>query len=173
MPRESSDPKPRGFFQLGRQWPWIIVGLLLIHASLIVGTIMIVSARHDLYVEPNYYAKAVDWDIQRAILEAADEMGWTIQLIVDQPTARADQLQTLRVSITDRDHQPVEDALVEAECFHPAHANDRINAVLVLQDNGTYQAPVTMKEPGYWKVYLSIQHRGIQAKVRREFRIGT
>jgi hypothetical protein len=173
MPRESSDPKPQGFFQLGRQWPWIIVGLLLIHASLIVGTIMVVSARNDLYVEPNYYAKAVDWDTQRATLEAADEMGWTIQLIVDQPTARADQLQTLRVAITDRENLPVTGALVEAECFHPAHANDRINTVLVRQDDGTYQAIVEMKEPGFWKINLSIRHRGIEAKVRKEFRIGT
>lgn len=173
MPKESSDPKPEGFYQLGKHWPWIIVGLLVFHASLIVGTILVVSARHDLYVVPNYYAKAVDWDNQHKMLDAADEMGWTIQIVVDQPDARADQLQTLRVAITDRDNKPVEGALVEAESFHPAHATDRIDKVLIAQDDGTYQAPVVMEEPGFWKVNLSIRYRGIEAIVRREFRIGT
>ncbi len=166
------DDQRTGFFKIGKHWPWVIVGMLVVHASIILGTIAVVSARHDLYVEPDYYAKAIDWDNQRAMREMADTMGWTIELAVyDEQVDSGTGRQALEVSIRDRDNQPIDGALVQAEAVHPAHANDRINLVLLGIDDGRYRKPIEMEVPGFWQVHLAIRYQGIQAMIQREIEI--
>ncbi len=158
-------------FPLGNRWPWIIVGMLVFHASIILGTIAVVSARHDLYVEPDYYAKAIDWDNQRAMREMAETMGWTIGLKVQEVPSDSTARQTIQVSIHDRDGQPIDGALIEAEVVHPAHANDRIHLVLLGVSDGQYQRGVKMNIPGFWQVNLAIRYQGVQAMIQREIEI--
>jgi len=171
MMSEHNKQQPTGFFKIGKHWPWIIVGMLVVHASIMLGTIAYVSAKNDLYVEPDYYAKAVDWDNQRAMREIADTMGWTIALIIQDPETDSEAQQTIQVSIHDRQGQPIDGALVEAEAVHPAHANDRINLVLLGIGDGKYQKPTVMEIPGFWQVNLAIRHQGIQAMIHREIEI--
>ncbi len=161
----------KGFFQIGKHWPWIIVGMLVVHASIMLGTIAYVSAKNDLYVEPDYYAKAVDWDNQRAMREMAENMGWVIEVLVQDSQPDSDAGRTIQVSIHDRDGQPIDGALVEVESVHPAHANDRINLVLLGVGDGQYRKPIGMDVPGFWQVNLAIRYQGIQAMIQREIEI--
>jgi len=159
-----------GFFKRGKHWPFVIVGMLLFHATLILGTIAVVSARHDLYVEPDYYAKAIDWDNQREMREMADKMGWTVDIALS-PTEQTQTPRSMLVSIMDRNNQPIDGALVELEAVHPAHANNRINLVLIGEGQGHYQKTIAINEPGFWKLNLSIRHQGIEAIVMREIKV--
>ena len=161
---------PGGFFKRGKHWPFVIVGMLLFHATLILGTIAVVSARHDLYVEPDYYAKAVDWDNQREMREMAEKMGWAIDIGL-QDDAENQSSKSMLVSITDRNNQPIDGALVELEAVHPAYANDRINRVLIGEGQGHYQKTIAINEPGFWKIKLSIRHQGVEAIVLREIKV--
>lgn len=176
---DTSTPSKLGFLKRGKYWPWIIVGMLVIHASIILGTIAFVSARHDLYVEPNYYAKAIDWDNQRAIKEAADKMGWSVQLHIDEQASidqsNADALleRFLEIALKDANNDPITRALVEIEAYHPAHATDRINKVLLAdpETEGHYQTRVPIITPGFWKINIFIRHQGVEASLIKEVEI--
>tara|TARA_R110002111_G_scaffold84170_1_gene131986 strand:+ start:74 stop:619 length:546 start_codon:yes stop_codon:yes gene_type:complete len=170
----ANEPKS-GFMKLGKHWPWLIVGMLIFHASIIVGTILIVNSRHDLYVESDYYAKSVDWDNQRSISENAEKMGWDISLNTQQaitPEGAEDTTaRIMQVEFFDRNNDPIDGALVEIECFHPAHANNRTNLVLVGQGDGKYAREFTMHTPGLWHVNFSIRYQGVYATLSREIEI--
>ena len=160
----TQQPKP-GFFRIGKHWPFVIAAMLLAHASLMLGTIAYVSSKNDTYVETDYYAQAVEWDDQRARLETADDMGWSIE-IDESDDANP------RVTLTGPDGRPLDGALVEFECVHPAHAQTRAAAVLLGTGNGTYTtSEITLTTPGFWKAEISIRHSGAHAIVRREFEI--
>jgi len=144
--------------------------MLLFHASLIVGTILVVSARHDIDVEPDYYAKAVDWDEEHAQLDAANNMGWTIEITAARSETSPDRI--LAVTITDRDNAPITGALVEAQCLQPAFASNQLSAVLIDEhDTGIYAKLLPIHTPGFWRVNLSIRAQGVKAIVRREITI--
>ena len=174
----SNSPK-LSFLKRGKYWPWIIVGMLVFHASVILGTIAYVSAQHDLYVEPDYYAKAIDWDNQRAIKEAVDTMGWSVDLHVeesasidkDQPGSTSSR--RVEVTIHDANEDPITRALVEIEAYHPAHASDRMNTVLLANPDiqGHYTSSVPMDIPGFWQINIAIRHQGIEAAVTKEIEI--
>ena len=164
-----------GWFKLGKHWPWLIVGMLVVHASIILGTILIVNARHDLYVESDYYAKSIDWDNQRAINENADKMGWGILLDAQMPGQDAKQTPSgsrmMSVTLTDRNGDPIDGALVEIESYHPAHANDRTNIVLIGAGEGVYRRDLVMGTPGIWHAIISLRYQGVQARVTRKIKI--
>lgn len=169
--KDNAEIKKLSFLKRGNYWPMIIVGMLVLHASIILGTLTFISARHDLYVEPDYYAKSIDWDNQREMFEAADKMGWVIEIITGEPTTDADQTRALSVSIKDANGDPIDRALVELDCYHPAHASDRKSAVLEGMGDGLYQTTLAMNTPGYWNAHLAIRHQGMQAMVMHEIEI--
>ncbi len=163
------DPSKLSFLKRGNYWPLIIVGMLVFHASIMIGTIVIVTARHDLYVESDYYAKSVDWDTLREMLEKSDEMGWDVKLSLSDPAA--DQSRTLTIIMHDRNGDSIDRASVNVESFHPAHANDRISAVLIGQGEGAYSKSVSMITPGFWQAIISVQYQGSSAMIKREIEI--
>lgn len=171
MSKEQPTPKKTGFFKIGKHWPFVIVGMLFFHASLMIGTILVINARHDLFVEPNYYAKSIEWDSQREKMETPDRLGWQIDLETDQPTKDSTDLRTMRVTLKDRNGDSIDRALVEVVSFHPAHANNRIQSVLIENDAGIYEKQLAMNEPGFWKVNLTIRYQGAEALVNREIEI--
>ncbi|MEX0875860.1 MAG: FixH family protein [Phycisphaerales bacterium] len=165
----STTPPPRkGFFRRGKHWPFVIVAMLLVHASLMIGTIAHVSSKGDTWVETDYYAKSVDWDNQRAMQEAAADMGWSVDLTTEHALAGT---RLLRATITDSSGRPVEGALVEIQCVHPAQLNNRLSAVLHESPDGGYARVMEIDAPGFWKATLSIRHAGVDALVIREFEI--
>lgn len=166
----TQSPLKKSFFNRGKHWPFVIVGMLLFHASLMIGTIAYVGAKHDLYVDKDYYAKSVDWDTQREQLDASTNAGWTVEVITVQSDATPDS-QTMRVTILDASAQPLDGALVEVECFHPAHANIRLNKVLHATDKHAYEQQLAMTTKGFWQINLSIRHQGTQALIVREVEI--
>jgi nitrogen fixation protein FixH len=163
-----ADQPKRGFMKLGKHWPLVIVGMLLLHASIIVGTIVVVSSKNDMYVEPDYYAKSVDWDTQRAMLQAAEEMGWVVDIRADSSANK------LTVSIMDRNGDPIEGALVEVHCVHPADESTRSQAVLYADGESSYSTKsIAMNQAGFWKTNISIRHRGVHAMLNREVEVVT
>lgn len=173
MTTEAPQPVTDAPKRKGRHWPLIIVGMLLAHASLMIGTIVYVGAKHDLHVEEDYYAKSVDWDNQRELMGKADEMGWDVAISADVPPSAGERPQErdLRVTLTDASGAPIDGALIEVELIHPAHIGDRQAAVLHETDKGVYARPLALSPAGYWRANLSIRHRGVRALLTREVEI--
>lgn len=168
----SEEPiQKKSFLFSGKQWPFIIVGMLLFHASLMIGTIMVVSARQDLYVEPDYYAKSIEWDSQREMMEAAEKHGWDVELIVGEPQDAATGTRSVSVTLHDANGDPLDRALVELDCFHPAHATDRKYAVAPGMGDGLYETQLDILRPGFWQAKISIRYQGVEALLTKEFEI--
>ena len=157
----------RGFFNLGRHWPFVIALMLLAHASIMIGTIIHVGAKRDTYVDPAYYAKSVDWDTQRAMKEAADNAGWTVRISSEFVEQSPDQ-RRVQIELRDADGQPIEDALVELICYHPAQISNRFDEVVLHDQNGVYAKGLPIARPGIWYAELTIQRRGVRALVTKD-----
>ena len=149
-----SPAKKKGFFNLGKHWPFVIVFMLLAHASLMIGTIIYVSGKNDTYVDPEYYAKSVDWDNQREMKEAVEREGWQIDLrteFVDQDASQ----RVVEFQLVEMDGTPIEDALVELVCYHPNALDNRYDTVPI-------------DRTGIWVAELTIQRQGIKALLTKD-----
>jgi hypothetical protein len=162
-----SENTKKSFFGKGRHWPFVIVLMLLGHASLMIGTIIHVSSKQDTYVDPDYYAKSVDWDNQREMQEAVEREGWMLDIrtaFVDQDPAQ----RLVEFQLVDIDGAPIEDALVELVCYHPNELTNRIDTVLVHEENGFYTRSLPIERTGIWVAELTIQRQGIRALVTKD-----
>lgn len=167
MTQNNTDPRKKGFFNLGKHWPFVIVLMLLAHASIMIGTIVYVGSKRDTYVDPQYYAKSIDWDNQREMKEAAGNEGWRVDLraafVEDDPAQRRVQL-----SLLDEDNNPIEDAMVELVCYHPAEMSNRLEAVLLYDADGTYARTLPIERPGIWIAEVTIQRQGVRALLNKD-----
>jgi len=163
-----SDSAPkRGFFNLGKHWPFIIVLMLLAHASLMIGTIVYVGGKHDTFVDPEYYAKSVDWDSQREMKEAAEKEGWQVSLrteFIDNDPAQ----RTVELELFDTNGNPIDDALVELVCYHPGQLDNRLETVLTHAADGAYSRTLPIDRTGIWVAELTIQRQGIKALLTKD-----
>lgn len=159
--------KKKGFFNLGKHWPFVIVLMLLAHSSLMIGTIIYVSGKNDTYVDPEYYAKSVDWDNQREMKEAVEREGWQINLrtgFVDQDVSQ----RVVEFQLVEMDGTPIEDALVELVCYHPNALDNRYDTVLIHDKNGVYTRTLPIDRTGIWVAELTIQRQGIKALLTKD-----
>ncbi len=162
MSPEHTHPKERGFFNLGKHWPFVIVLKLLAHASIMVGTIIYVGGKKDTYVDPDYYAKSVDWDAQREMKQAAEIRGWQYDIrtaFIDADPAR----RRVEMDLLDDQGNPIDDALIELVCYHPGEISNRLDAVLVHEDDGLYTRDLPIGRTGIWVAELTIQRQGVRA----------
>ena len=164
---DTEKTKKKGFFNLGKHWPFVIVLMLLAHASLMIGTITYVGSKKDTYVDPEYYAKSVDWDNQREMKEAIEREGWQLDLrtgFVDEDASQ----RLVEFQLVDMDGTPIEDAMVELVCYHPNEISNRIDTVLVHHENGVYTRELPIQRTGIWVAELTIQRQGIRALLTKD-----
>ncbi|MGF1511674.1 MAG: FixH family protein [Myxococcota bacterium] len=135
----------------GAWFPYMLIGLLLVSVG--ANVYLIIRATNDpsFAVEPDYYAKAVDWDVQRAEQAASDRLGWNVDM---EFTATE-----LRVHLLDSAGIPVDGATVEVEVFHNARAQNRIAAVMRPDGPGEYVLNRPFEREGLWEVRLSAVRR--------------
>ena len=164
---QKDQTKKKGFFNLGRHWPFVIILMLLAHASLMIGTIVYVSGKKDTYVDPDYYAKSVEWDEQREMKEAVEREGWKIDIRTEFVDEDASQ-RVVEFQLVEMDGTPIEDALVELVCYHPNELANRIDAVLVHNENGVYTRELPIERTGIWVAELTIQRQGIRALLTKD-----
>lgn len=167
MNHASQNNAKKSFFNLGKHWPYVIVLMLLAHASLMIGTIVYVSGKQDTYVDPDYYAKSVDWDNQREMQEAVEREGWKLDIRTAFVGEDSSQ-RKVEFQLVEMDGTPIEDALVELVCYHPNELSKRIDTVLVHDANGTYTRSVPIERTGVWVAELTIQRQGIRALVTKD-----
>ena len=157
--------RPQGFFERGLHWPVGLTILFVCSASVVVYTALLGAGPGSRSIEPDYYQRAVDWDSERARLEAADRLGWTIDASVS-PTPNAAGSRQVSVLVLDADDEPIEDALVEVVCFPQKRAHDRITARLPALSGGQYQKRLdAMPTGGMWEIRVSVDARDQQALV--------
>lgn len=168
-PNRSDRPRTR---QRGWYWPLIIVGMLLVHASLIVGTIIYVGGKRDTYVDPDYYAKAIDWDNQREMKELAEKKGWDVSISAI-PVGDDQAQRVISVTLTDQQGAAIDDAIVHVVCFNPNEMSNRVSQELDRQGRGVYEHKMPIERPGIWSCSITIQRFGETALIDTEFDVLT
>ena len=123
--------------------PWMVVAILSV--SVIANVILLVRATNDpgFAVEPNYYAKAVDWDRTQAEREASLRLGWKADLRTQKDGAV--------LYLTDRAGQPIDGATIRARAFFKARAQRFVDATFEDRGGGFYAWNYTFERPGRWE----------------------
>ncbi len=154
------------------RWPWIVVGLLGAHVSLMAVCVTVAVTNHAASgVIPDYYQQAVAWDEHRAEREASEALGWS-SAVVPSAVMQADG-RRVAVEVTDAEGQPLTDALVTLTCFAERRSLDVLSVSMQAQGGGVYAGVLPIHEPGLWvfrvraerggDVFLDEQHRVISA----------
>jgi len=153
----------RTFFEKGLHWPLGLVCLFLISGSFVVSTAIVGAGKGSQAVEPDYYARSINWDSEKELLQNAERLGWDVRVSASPVT---DPLGTRFVSvmILDRDSNPVEGSMVELVCFSQSNAHEPFDMVLPGIGGGQYQSKLKgMHQSGLWEFRISIRSGGEQA----------
>lgn len=146
--------------------PGVVAAAML--ASLTSVTMLIVRANSDgnFNVEPDYYAKALNWNDTAEQSARNHRLGWSITRLCHD---RA--WDTLLITVTDSAGAPILDAQVSALVFHHADADDRREINLTHAGGGHYLAPLPNAREGVWELRLVAQreHERFTAKLRERF----
>ena len=140
----------------GRGWIGMIIGLLLLNASIVAATVFFAVCDESAATEPDYYAKALAHEKTIRLRTAARDLGWMVRSEI-RPAAGGGGME-LVVGLTDRAQNPIDGALLQAEVF--AHVRSGQRQALALSpagENGSYAAPIRIDRSGLWRVVLSIR----------------
>lgn len=139
-----------------RLWPAAIVALLLV--PVIANGILIHRAGSDpsVAVEPDYYAKSMEWDALQERRRASAELGWSASVSA-APTPDAGL--ALAVTLVGRDGAPIDDASVSATAFAIVRSADRMSLPLEPRGGGLFVARLPRARAGLWEVQLEARRR--------------
>lgn len=104
-----------------RIWPIILAALLIGHTVLMLVFVTIASHDSSFSIDSDYYGKAIRWDQDQARRRASDALGWNADLQVVDGSAGA---RAARLTLRDRNGQPIPQAAVDVKFFHHAHGRE-------------------------------------------------
>jgi nitrogen fixation protein FixH len=135
------------------RWPYIVVGLLATHVTVMLLAVKIASSGGGHRVLPDYYHKAVNWDDSREELRASARLGWTATVT---PAMLAEQngLRELRFVLQDAQSEPIEGARVVARVWHHAIGKSHEVTASATGAAGVYVAHAPMGQSGAWECEL-------------------
>lgn len=155
----------RSFFEKGLHWPLGIVLMFVFSATLILTTGVLGARNGSHAIEPDYYARSLDWDSEKELLQAADRLGWDVRVSAS-PTLDPIGSRLVSVMILDMQGNAIQDSIVELTCFAHTKSNETFSTVLTHGGAGQYQTRIEgMHTSGLWECRVSIRHAGEQAMV--------
>lgn len=151
-PRSSHSPENNGgFWKSGKQWPLLVVGLLLAQFCISGTTIYLAHSDPHFGVEPNYYEKAVHWDDTARQRETNRKLGWKAAVAIS-PDADGNGRRQVTVTIMDADGAAVQQAKIDVESFHHLSSSQRAHWSMAETEPGTYAGTPQMPNPGVWEL---------------------
>lgn len=143
---------------LRSRWPMMIFALIGLNMSIVAITIYAATSDPSVASEPDYYAKAVDFNQTIRQRETNARLGWSAR-----PSIHVDnQRSLLSVTAADADGLPIANAAVSVVCFPTLRSKDRqVLALTPIADNtGVYSAPFRLDRPGLWNFRISVTREG-------------
>ncbi len=143
-----------------RRWIYVCVGLLVTNA-LVMAVLVTASSKSAPAVVPRYYERAVAWDQTMAEAKLAAELGWTLELSLDDQGAA--------VKLVDRDGRPVSGAEISVRGFHRARPAQRLALALVTDAAGEARAPASSGErtAGWYELDVEIERGAVRYSLHR------
>jgi len=150
------------------RWPIAIVAVLVAQVAFGIWMARVANGDPHFAIEPNYYARAVNWDSTMAQARRDRALGWKAAATMQRENGT---VASLHVTLTDATGQPVHAESVTATALSVAHAGV-IDTLMLTPDATGYTAPVGRAERGLWEVEVRAW-RGrdlFTAKLRPELR---
>lgn len=124
---------------------------LSVHFAAMVVVIIVATSDRNFAVVPDYYRRAVNWDKDKARMQASAATGWKLAVLPEPRVARNGE-RVVSVTLTDRDGRGVDNAVVELRFFHDAHARERKMVDLPLGATGSITTRLPMPLEGWWSI---------------------
>ncbi len=136
---------------------WVSLVVMLLGLQLVIGGFAVYLATSDptVSVIPNYHQTALNWDQQKQTANAADRMGWTIELAASD-VADAQGRRALEVAVKDENGNFVDDLDLRATAYHHAAANELRQFNVDSIGGGNYLVLAPLGRPGVWNVEIKI-----------------
>jgi len=132
-------------------WPTAIVAVLVTQICFGIWMARVAGDDPNFAIEPDYYARAVNWDATMEQSRRDKALGWRATAGM---TRAAGRVATLRVQLTDSTGAPITTAdSVVVDVLAVAHAG-QIDRLVLVRDGGGYVAPVRAASAGLWEVQL-------------------
>lgn len=116
-------------------------------------------------LEPNAYAKALDWNATHEAQQKSQALGWALKTELASPDATGTHRLTL--TLTDATGAPVLLDPGKVTFVRPSNQRMREEVTLVAQGEGRYEANAKLPAPGLWELQLEL-HRGADVFLRKE-----
>ncbi|MEM8782360.1 MAG: FixH family protein [Planctomycetota bacterium] len=141
------------------RWGYVVIALLAGHVTLMTTAVTFaLRGFGQAGIEPDFYARAVAWDADKAALQASAELGWRVTVTPDIWQG-ADGRRQLTVDVRDADGVALEDAEVSLRMYHAVYPTRKADATLRPQGRGIYQAKLPGLTAGLWRIDLKIVAR--------------
>lgn len=138
------------------RWPLAITAVLTVFVAVNVALFRVAGDDPSFAVEPDYYARAVNWDSTMAQARRNHTLGWRLAPSLG-PVSNASAV--LRVSLTDSTGNPIEGATVRVAALFNARASAVIHSTLA-HDGGEYVARLPMRHAGLWELRFDVTRGG-------------
>jgi nitrogen fixation protein FixH len=153
----------------GLQWPAFVLGLMALNLGVIASGIYFASRDGPIPVEPDYYQKAVDWDIEVQQQRVNARLAWTLkpEVVIDGGAVR------IHVLLSDAAAAPVTDATLTAVAFHQAHSVQRAKLSFAHLGGGAYECTLRDPLPGRWEFRFEARQNKTTFTQKSEIEVGT
>jgi nitrogen fixation protein FixH len=132
-------------------WPTAIVAVLVTQICFGIWMARVAGNDPNFAIEPDYYARAVNWDATMEQSRRDKALGWQASVAMTRAGGRT---ATLRLVLVDSTGGPITTAdSVIAEALAVAHAG-QIDRLVMVRDGAGYVAPVPAANAGLWEVRI-------------------
>lgn len=132
------------------RWPVAITAVLLAQVAFGVWMSRVAGSDPHFAVEPDYYARAINWDATMAQSRKDKALGWTAQASFEHGASGP---VTVRVMVRERTGAPVAADSVTAHALAVAHAGT-VDTLVFTRSGEGYTATVPGAARGIWEFEL-------------------
>ena len=154
------------FFRLVSEYRWpIYIGGHLTMSVVACGVLVWVATRPDSPRPiPGYYETAQRWDLDEAVAEASQQLGWTVRYELPEGIPLTPGMpRPVDVTVLDRAGQPV--AGLSGRLFATRPSDERLNQhgdlVALPGAAGHYRTLIRVDEPGAWDFRLDARQQSL------------
>jgi len=126
----------------------------------------IASSDPSAVAEPDYYAKALNWEDRQRQEQVNTELGWQGEVELGQEQSGT---RRVRLRLATAEGAPVDCRLVRAELFHKARAGRAFRGTLARTSTpGVYEASLPLRRAGLWEMRLEAWQGEARFTLRRD-----
>lgn len=140
-------------------WPGMIFALIGLNVCIVGITVFAAAGDPSVATEPDYYAKAVNFNDMIRQRETNARLGWTAAPTI-RPTPEGGA--ELVITVADGAGLPIDLADVTTTAFASSRSGSRQKLTLraVAGTPGVYSAPIRIDRAGFWVLRMTVRGRG-------------